>query len=212
MTYIGSLGFRDQSITLMPPRKVIWLAVAGCLVLLLLPSLLPPRLRPRKLDLRIVGQPQMTNGALRISLILSNGTTRSLNIVDDASGGPFVVLDVGPQSNMPGTIGLGLGTLVNTLKLNLAPGATLMKTVTVTNPPPRFRLLVEVRDLARERSRVLVGVFRWLAVKAKLRKQLTQEDHNLLPASPWIENGHIATTTMKAAEGLSQTPTNGWSP
>jgi hypothetical protein len=58
----------------------------------------------------------MTNGAMLISLILSNGTTRSLNIVDDASGDPFVVLDAGTQRNMPGTIGLGLGNLVNANK------------------------------------------------------------------------------------------------
>jgi hypothetical protein len=196
----------------MPPRKVIWRALAGCLVLLLLLPLLLPKPKPRKLDLRIVGQPGTTNGAMLISLILSNGTSRSLNIVDEASGGPFVVLDAGPQGNMPGTIGFGLGNLVNTLKLNLAPGASLTRTVTLTNPPPRFRLLVEVRDLARERSRAVIGLFRWLAVKAKLRKQLTQDDDILLPASPWIEDGQIATTTKKPAERLNQTPTNGLSP
>src|SRR5689334_15054311 len=144
----SSLGFRDQFIALMPLRKVIRFALAGCLVFLLLLFLLSPKPKPRKLDLRIVGQPQVTNGAMLISLILSNGTSRSLNIVDESSGGPFVVLDAGTQSNMPGTIGFGLGNLVNTLKLNLAPGASLTKTVTLTNPPPRFRLLVEVRALA----------------------------------------------------------------
>jgi hypothetical protein len=191
-------------------RKISRLAF-GCLVFLLLLFLLSPTPKQRKLDLRIVGQPQMTNGAMLISLILSNGTTRSLNIVDDASGGPFVVLDAGAQGNMPGTIGLGLGNLVNTLKLNLAPGASLAKTVTLTNTPPRFRLLVEVRDLARERSRMAIGLFRWLAVKAKLRKQLGQDDDMLLPASPWIEGGQVATTTQKAVNGLNQTPTNGLS-
>jgi hypothetical protein len=154
----------------------------------------------------------MTNGAMLISLVLSNGTSRSLNIVDESTGGPFVVLDAGTQSNMPGTIGFGLGKLVNTLKLNLAPGASLTKTVTLTNPPPRFRLLVEVRDLATERSRAVIGLFKWLEVKAKLRKQLTLDDEIImLPASPWIVGGQIAITTQKAAERLGQTPTSGLS-
>src|SRR5258706_206551 len=194
----------------MPPRKIIWLALAGGLVFLLL--LLPTKPKPWTLDLRISGQPQITNGAVLISLVLSNGTSRSLNIVDDASGDPFVVLDAGTRGNVPGTIGLGLGVLVNTLKLNLAPGASLMKSVTLTNPPPRFRLLVEVRDLATERRRGIMQLFKLLAVKVKLRKQLTQDDDPImLLASPWIEDGNIATTAQKATEGLDQTPTNGLS-
>ena len=195
----------------MPPRKVIWLALAGGLVFLLL-LLLPAKPKPRTLDLRIGAQPQITNGAVLISLVLSNGTSRSLNIVDDASGDPFVVLDAGTGGNLPGTIGLGLGVLVNTLKLNLVPGASLMKSVILTNPPPRFRLLVEVRDLATERRRGIMRLFKLLAVKVKLRKPLTQDDDLImLPASPWIEDGNIATTAQKTAERLDQTPTNGLS-
>jgi hypothetical protein len=87
----------------------------------------------------------------------------------------------------------------------------LTKTVALTNPPPRFRLLVEVRDLATERTRAVIGLFNWLAVKAKLRKQLAQGDDIMLPASPWIEDGQIGITTQKAAEKLNQTPTNGLS-
>ena len=196
------LGFRDQSIALMSLRKVIRFSLAGCLVFLLLLFLLSPKPKPRKLDLRIVGQPQMTNGAMLISLILSNGTSRSLNIVDESSGGPLVVLDAGTQGNMPGTIGFGLGNLVNTLKLNLAPGASLTKTVTLTNPPPRFRLLVEVRDPPTEPIKGLGLLFKSFAAMAKLRKQLTARDYDMimLPASPWIEDGKIATTIHQATE------------
>ena len=183
-------------------RKVIRFSLAGCLVFLLLLVLLSLKPKPRKLDLRIVGQPQMTNGAMLISLILSNGTSRSLNIVDESSGGPLVVLDAGTQGNTPGTIGLGLGNLVNTLKLNLAPGASLTKTVTLTNPPPRFRLLVEVRDPPTEPIKGLGLLFKSFAAMAKLRKQLTPPDYDMimLPASPWIEDGKIATTIHQATE------------
>ena len=196
------MGSRNRVMILMIPRKVLWVALAGggCLALLLL--VLLPKPRPGTLDLRIAGQPQMTNGAMFISIVLSNGTSRSLNIVDDATGNPFVVLDAGVGSNMPGTIGTGLGAMVNSLKLNLAPGATLTKAVTVTNPPSRFRLLVEVRDLARERQWAVMALPRFLAVKAGLAKPTPHNDDSiLLPASPWIENGSIST--------LTQTPTNG---
>jgi hypothetical protein len=144
-----------------------------------------------------------------INIVLSNGTARTLNIVDDGAGKPFVVLDAGSASNAPGTIGTGLGVLANTLKLNLAPGAVLTNAVRLTNPPPRFRLLVEVRDLAAERRRAITGLFELLAVKAKFRKQLTQNDDSiLLPASPWVESGSVSNVTQNATGRLKESPTN----
>ncbi len=198
---------------LIPPRKVLWLAAAGagCVVLLLL--LPPTKPQPRTLDLRIVSGPQTSNGTMLIGLVLSNGTSRSLNIVDDATGKPFWVLDAGANSNMPGTVGFGLGTLANTLKLNLAPGAALTQAVRLTNPPPRFRLLVEVRDLARERQRAIPELLSFLAEKARLRKRpRNDDDYILLPASPWIENGIISTTTPRTNGAMNQAPTNGMGP
>jgi hypothetical protein len=177
----------------MLPRKVIWLALAGGLVclLLLLPAN-PNKPKPQTLDLYLAGQPQITNGAVLISLVLSNGTSSSLNIVDEASGDPFVVLDDG--TGRFGAIGIGLGVLVNTWKLNLAPGASLTKSVTLTNPPPRFRLIVEVQDFAKQRRIWILREFEILAVKLKLRKHLTPlEDPTTLPATPWIEDGKIST-------------------
>ncbi len=181
------------------PRRVLCtaLAGAGCLALLLL--VLPLKPRPGTLDLRIAGQPQMTNGAMLISIILSNGTSRSLNIVDDGAGSPFVVLDAGPAGNAPGTIGFGLRVLANTLKLNLAPGTALTDTVQVTNAPARFRLLVEARDLSSEQRRAVVELLRWLAERAGLGKP-TRHGLLMLPASPWIVNGKTATLPQTAAE------------
>ena len=148
--------------------------------------------RPRSLGplgLRLTGRPQVTSNAMLITLVLSNGTSRSLNIVDDRAGGPFVVLDAGAEGNHPGTIGFGLGALANSLKLNLAPGAALTNSVSVTNPLPRFRLLVEVRDLAWERRITPMELLRFLGRWAGLNLK----SHNQIPpvASPWIEDGVV---------------------
>jgi len=194
------------------PRKVLWLAVVGtgCLVFLLL--LLPTKPQPRSLDLLIAGRPQVTNGVMLISFVLSNGTSRSLNIVDDAAGNPFLVLDAGTGGEPPGSgnLGLGLGVLANTLKLNLGPRAALTNAVRLTNPPVRFRLLVEVRDLASERRIAVMELLRCLAVKARLSKETRHDDHRVtLPASPWIEDGSVSTMTQRTTERQTETPTNG---
>jgi hypothetical protein len=192
------------------PRKTLWLAVAGTGGLVFLLLVLPAKPQPGTLDLRIAGRPQMTNGAMLISLILSNGTSRALNIMDDAAGDPFLVLDAGTGSNTPGTIGLGLGVLANTLKINLGPGAALTNTVRLTNPPPRFRLLVEVRDLAAERHRAVTELLRYLAVKARLAKETHHDDHTVtLPASPWIEDGSVSVMALRTTERQTKTPTSG---
>ncbi len=191
------------------PRKVLWLAVAGtgCLVFLLL--LLPAKPQPRSVDLLLAGRPQFTNGVMFISFVLSNGTSRLLNIVDDAAGNPFLVLDAGTGGEPPGSgnLGLGLGVLANTVKLNLAPGAALTNAVSVTNPPPRFRLLVGVRDLASERRPRVMRLLRFLAVKASLGKQ-TDDGSTLLGASPWILNGNISTVTRRTTERQEEPPTS----
>src|ERR1035437_8458856 len=169
--YNHLLGTRDRLMTLTSPRKIFWLAVVGtgCLGFLLL--LFPAQPPPPALYLLIAGRPQVTNSVMLISFVLSNGTSRALNIVDDAAGDPFLVLDAGTRGNMPGTIGLGLGALANTLKINLGPGAALTNAVRLTNPPVRFRLRVEVRDLAAERHRPVIEYLRFLAVKATLTKE-----------------------------------------
>ena len=82
--------------TLTSRQKVLWLAIAGVgpvvLVLLLCPAKPQQPLIP---DLRISGPPQVTNGVMFVSILLSNGSSRTLNIVDDGAGNPFFVLDVG---------------------------------------------------------------------------------------------------------------------
>lgn len=143
----------------------------------------------------------MTNGAMLISIVLSNGTSRTLNIVDDGIGHPFVVLDAGTASNRPGTIGFGLGVLANTLKLNLAAGAALTNAIRLTNPPPRFRLLVEARDLSSEGPRALMELLRLLAAKAT-HSHPAPHSLILLAASPWIEDGNLSNKTQNGTERL----------
>ena len=191
--------------------KVFWLAAAvvGCLVLVLL--LLPAKPPPRTLDFRLVGQPQITNGTMLISFVLSNGTSRSLNVVDDTTGNPFLVLDAGTGGDPPGSgnLGLGLGFLANSLELNLAPRAALTNAVSLTNPPPRFRLLVEVRDLAAERQRAVMQLLRFLVAKATLGKLVPRVDTTItLPASPWIEGGNSSAKGQPPTRGENDISTN----
>jgi hypothetical protein len=141
-----------------------------------------------------------------ISIVLSNGTSRTFNIVDDGMGKPFMVLDAGGSSNMPGTIGFGLGVLANTLKLNLAPGEALTNSVRLTNPPPRFRLVIETRDLGAERRRAPIDLLNFFLSKITHRRTTSQYSIPLA-RSPWIENDTLSTATQNTAERPN--PTNG---
>lgn len=193
--------------TLISRRRILWLAAAGCLLVVLLLLRSRPEQSPQPPDLLIVGQPQMTNGAMLINIIVSNGTSTKLNIIDDTIGNPFMVLDAGAKSNMPGTIGFGLSSLANSLKLNLTPGATLTNIVRLTNPPSQFRILVEAQDLDWERRRAFMEGLKFLAAKASFR-QPPPYDPILLVRSPWITNGNISNITETAAGPLKETPTN----
>ena len=73
--------------------------------------------------------------------------------------------------------------MVNQLRLNLAPGASLTNTVVITNPPPRFRLKVLLRDLLRERWNLAVNGF----LPHPLASRLQKWRENAPPASAWIE-------------------------
>lgn len=181
------------------------MAGVGCLFLILL--LWPARPEANGAELRIAGQPQMSNGAMLLSIVLSNGTSRTLNIVDDGAGKPFVALEPGTGTNPTGVVfGVGLTALSNTLKLNLASGAALTNNLRLTNTPPRFRLFVEVRDLGAERRNAILELLRYLT------KSRTLPFQNSVPIvrSPWIENASISNSTQntparpKETNGSSQ--------
>lgn len=166
-------------------RKTLFTAtIAVCLLLLLL-LFFAQRPAPvsRTLEFRIADTPQLSNGALVVSVVLSNGTPHSLNIVDDTAGNPLFALDAGADYYPAGSRdhGAWLGPLGNTLKLNLAPGASLTNSVSVTSPPPRFRLRATTRDLAAERR----DLWRWS--EKLLRGPKNSMSLEMLPTSDWIE-------------------------
>jgi hypothetical protein len=133
-----------------------------------------------------------------VSIVLSNGSSGSLNVVDDTAGNPFLTLTTNYYDGR-----LVSGPAANTLKLNLAPGASLTNNVWITNPPPRFQLRTLVRDFDAERRAMYVRLARSLAVKAKLLRERLGlghpqvaalrerlEDHRgVMPTSPWIQPG-----------------------
>lgn len=192
-----------------PPsrRKILWLAAAGagCLFLVLLLWSASPQ--PDAPDLRIAGQSQMSNGATLISIVLSNGTSRTLNIVDDGLGNPFVLLQVDTGSNPPGIVGTALTAVSNTLKLNLAPRAALTNAFAfrLTNSPPRFRFVIQARDLGAEYRRALMDLLRLVL---RVRRPASH-DPELVARSPWIEIGSLSNSTHNATERPKETPTNG---
>jgi hypothetical protein len=166
--------------------------VGGALVISLALALGWPRRVPGKLGVQLASTRQLSNGVLLVTVVLTNGTPRALNVVDDSRGKPAFILDERDERRRTdGTYGMQLTDLANQLKINLAPGATLTNTVCVTNPPPRFRLRVYVRDLAAERRGFplyrIVG--RALALKVVEWRLKRQNTDIVLPASPWIETG-----------------------
>lgn len=156
-------------------KMLITAAIAVCLLLLLLFFFaLWPAPVSGKLTVRVADTPRLSNGVLVMSVVLSNGATHSLNIVDDAAGNPLFALDAGTNYYPAGSPvhGTWLADIGNTMILNLAPGASLTNTVSVTSPPPRFRFRAEVRDFDAER-------------RALYRRPA--DDQLAMPTSSWIE-------------------------
>jgi hypothetical protein len=117
-----------------------------------------------------------------MAVTLTNSTPLTLNVVDDADGKPAFILDDGSPP------GMWLTYMVNHLKINLAPGASLTNTVFLTNPPPRFRLKLQMRDLADEGrgwplpvGRLLPEPWRSKFVEWDLKRHKRWD-----PASGWI--------------------------
>lgn len=139
-----------------------------------------------------------------VTLLLTNGLPRKVNIVDDTNWQPHFALqwcgdpglwlgDLAKQKRVflePGTNTLSLGDCANGLKLFLAPQQCLTNTVVLTNPPPRFRLKASVRDLEKHvssgkflvnLSRVTHGAFERFFGKVNLEGELQE------PITPWID-------------------------
>jgi hypothetical protein len=180
--------------------KVLCFLAVGCVCVIflsLLPILLSPEPPAGSFDLRIADTPQITNGAMLITLVLSNGTSRRFNIVDDTAGKPFFVLDDGAP--VSGTIGVGLSRMANMLKINLSPGEAMTNAIMLTNPPLRFRFRAEARDLASERHININELIRLAASKVIHRKPGPYTTTTMiLPTSPWIDASLVSTTNPAA--------------
>jgi hypothetical protein len=157
--------------------------LAGGLIFLLFVRPLLPHSVPGTVDLRVTDLTKTSNGVLRVSAILTNSTPLTLNVIDDADGNPAFILDDGSP---PGT---SLNRMANDAKINLAPGATLTNTVFLTNPPSRFRLKLQLRDLADERRRRWPMPV-WRLLPEPWRSEFVQWDlkrhKRWVPASGWI--------------------------
>jgi hypothetical protein len=167
--------------TLFSVRKRFSLALVIIgLLLFLAVLLLWPRRAPGTVDLMLAGVRQSTNAAWLITVVLTNGTLRTFNVVDDSDGNPAFILDSGEE------YGMWLTRMVNQLKVNLIPGGSLTNTVLVTNAPARFRLKVPVRDLAAERRDWVVLAAIHLLPRRWAEKFVKQREKPL-PTSDWIE-------------------------
>jgi hypothetical protein len=169
------------------------IGIAGCVLLLLVLLLLWPRGAPATLDVRLVGVSRSGGGVLRVNVLLTNRTSRTLNVIDDSRGNPAFVLDEIGGPSPSGSWGARVTDMANSLRINLAPGASLTSTVWLTNPPPRFRLRAQIRDLAAERgdapwSRIVGGPLARQILRLREKAQDSDAYAEVyLPASVWIE-------------------------
>jgi len=115
----------------------------AALLAFMLISLFAPH-HVERFELRVLQVKPSTNGSVQVLVVLTNGASVKLNVVDDSAGRPFMAYEAG------GGMRYGMTTLSNLLTINLAPGKCLTNTVTLTNAPEKFRLLCDVRDLGAE--------------------------------------------------------------
>jgi hypothetical protein len=171
-------------------RKISYIAAAAaCLLLGFIFYALSPPSASRTLQLQIAGPPRLTNGVLIVTVVLSNETTRALNIIDDTAGNPNFILD---DYNHPDNEYVArLGPIGNTLKLNLVSGSSITNTVGITNAPTRFRLRAEVRDLAAERHRPILPSRLGASVASVLPRRWQEKLNGTreipMATSEWIE-------------------------
>jgi hypothetical protein len=161
-------------------KRLLIGAVIIALLAVLALLLLSVRPLPGAVDLKLAGVRQATNGALLVTVVLTNSTPRTFNVVDDTAGNPAFIVDSGGQ------YGTWLTDMTNQVRIHIAPGASLTNVLLVTNAPPRFRLKVVLRDLAAERRDLAGVVIHFLP--DPLAQDLQRRRELPLPTSAWIES------------------------
>src|SRR5688572_546437 len=133
------------------------------------------------MQLGILSVKRPASGLVQLTVLVTNGTQRTLNVVDASPGKvAFVIHD--PASNR-----VWASTMINQLTINLRPGDSLTNTIFLTNPPIRFRLSCVLRDFEVEGH--VWSVYRFLPKKlseriVEWRRPKWQLEE---PMSPWIE-------------------------
>jgi hypothetical protein len=122
-------------------------------------------------------RPVATN-ILQVTATFSNATSRSLNILDAADGHSAYLVEPDPKL---GRRYYPLTRLANSLKLNLVPSATFADCFRITNPPPRFRLVVGIREPP---EKGLVSGIKSNLVSSPLAEALADEGLIKPPAPP----------------------------
>jgi len=125
-----------------------------------------------------------TNGTITVTVVLTNGTSDVLNVVDAVDGNPAMILDWGADkrwANRPR----------NQLKIFLNANTSITNTLALTNAPSRFRMRGVLRDLAAERRSFYVFRALFFLPKTWLEK-IDERWHTSLeektdPLSEWIE-------------------------
>jgi hypothetical protein len=87
-----------------------------------------------------------TNSSALLDVIITNGTSVPLAIVDDSAGNPAFL--VRPASDAGWS---GAKPPINIIRV-IEAGASLTNSVVLTNPPARFRLACTLRNLDSERQ------------------------------------------------------------
>jgi hypothetical protein len=147
-----------------------------------------------RFELRVLQVMPRTNGSVQVLVLLTNGASVNLNVVDDSAGRPFMAYETGVGFRY------GITPLANLLTINLAPGKCLTNTVTLTNAPAKFRLSCELRDLGAE---FRIGSMKFIMPKEMARRffeSRIKEWDLPPPATQWIE---VKTVTNKTS-GLPQ--------
>jgi hypothetical protein len=116
-----------------------------------------------------------------------NNSDHTMNICDDIVGQPQFALDSGGEHPV------AITRIANTLKLNLASAASLTNTITLTNPPTRFRVQACVRDLTGEVRALRIGQVLSVFPQSWSRSLQARLNSLQTPATEWIEMPAIVT-------------------
>jgi hypothetical protein len=134
-----------------------------------------------KVALRVTNITRLTNDVIHVRVVLTNQSSRVLNVIDDSNQTPIFLLE---EAN---GFWAWPSNMANTLKVNINPGGELSHEVWLTNPPAQFRFRCVLRDLNAERDSTR-GIFRHLTrfFQSEERPGPLKVDE-LRPASDWIK-------------------------